>query len=211
MYEQEASSQEEASRAQHELKSMFADQRWTRSKLIWAAVTCVLYGLSALLIGFEYELVLLLFAVPVFVVLVQCDVRMMLLPNKIIVFGWLGVFVIRVVLFPTTVVWHIASSFIIGAAMLLIAILGSKLLKQEALGGGDIKLFLLIGLLLGLELSFLTIMVASFMGLIFALISRFSKRHKEHKYIPFGPFIVWASIICFLWGEQWLAWYFSLL
>lgn len=210
-YEQEASSLEEASQLHHQPVPMFATMKWTTSKLLWALVTCILYVVSVVVIGVQYELVLMVFAIPVLVVLVQCDFRMMLLPNKVIVFGWLGVLVIRVVLFPSTVIWHVASSFIIGAAMLLIAMLGSRLLKQEALGGGDIKLFVLVGLLLGLELSFLTIIVASFIGLIFALIIRYSKRFKAQQYIPFGPFIAAACMTCFLWGEHWLTWYFSLL
>lgn len=203
----EASSAEEASRAY----PIMANIKWTHSRGLWSVVSGVLFFLSAWIIGMTEQLAISVFIISIMIILVQCDLRMMLLPNKVIFCGWIGVFVMRLIYSPSSLIWHTASSFIIGAVMLCMAILGSKLLKQEALGGGDIKLLTLVGLVLGLELSLLAIVIASLAGLLFALYIRYFIGDKERQYIPFGPFIAMGCIICLFWGERWLTWYYDLL
>ena len=72
--------------------------------------------------------------------------------------------------------------------------LGTKLLHEEALGGGDVKLMLFVGSILsplnGLFEIFLSCLLASPV----ALFSYFSKKNRV---IPFGPFILMALLIMY--------------
>ena len=79
--------------------------------------------------------------------------------------------------------------------MYLIKVLGDKAFKKESLGGGDIKLMFLFGLVLGFPMSIITIFLATFIAFPIALIILFS--HKDN-IIPFGPFLSMAALIIFV-------------
>ena len=76
--------------------------------------------------------------------------------------------------------------------MFLIKIFGDFLFKKESMGGGDIKLLGVFGLVLGAPLSIFTIFLASIIGLPISLILVKNKTNHE---VPFGPFLALASII----------------
>ena len=88
-----------------------------------------------------------------------------------------------------------------------IAFFGEKIFKKEVLGGGDIKLYALIGLVLGVQLTFLSIFIASLIGWIF--IKLFSKLI-EDEYLPFVPFITIGVFVSYYYGDVILNWYFGL-
>ena len=72
---------------------------------------------------------------------------------------------------------------------------GSKIFKREALGGGDIKLSFVIGLTLGLEHGLVSLVLSTFLALPYSVLSLTIKNNKE---VPFGPFLVSALNIVFL-------------
>jgi leader peptidase (prepilin peptidase)/N-methyltransferase len=77
--------------------------------------------------------------------------------------------------------------------MALLAQLGKVLLGKEALGGGDVKLYALIGGILGPVLVFFSLFIASFLALIYAVAFK-------SRLLPFGPFIAAASYFCLFLG-----------
>lgn len=83
---------------------------------------------------------------------------------------------------------------IFGAAYLL-QIFGYIAFKQEALGGGDIKLSFVAGMLLGIKFGIIYIVLASFLAFPYALY--ITLKNKEHM-LPFGPFLVASLLIVFL-------------
>ena len=91
--------------------------------------------------------------------------------------------------------------------MYLIALLGRTIFKKDALGGGDIKLYIFIGLLLTYQLGLLSIFLASLFGLIYGII--FLKQ--RDKYIPLVPFISLAVFLSYLYGQALIDWYLNLL
>ncbi len=89
--------------------------------------------------------------------------------------------------------------------MFLIAWYGQKRFKKEALGGGDIKLYFLIGLFLGARIVFLSLFFASLLGIILGRIVM-----KKMNPIPFVPFIFFGSILAYFFGYTLLDWYMGL-
>ncbi|MDD3218412.1 MAG: prepilin peptidase [Lachnospiraceae bacterium] len=91
----------------------------------------------------------------------------------------------------------------IGGGLLLLSLVFDKIMKKESLGGGDVKLFFMVGLYLGLGVSLLNLIVACILGIVFAF---GLKRQK----IPFGPAISCATLISLLVGSEIVNWYIGL-
>ena len=80
--------------------------------------------------------------------------------------------------------------------LLLIKLVGDKVFKRESLGGGDIKLMLLVGASLGLLNSFIALFISSIIALISSIILN------DKGIIPFGPFIIFGTIIVFILSQD---------
>lgn len=81
--------------------------------------------------------------------------------------------------------------------------------KGEWIGGGDVKLGLVLGLLVGGPLPALfLIFVASTLGTLASIPMLLQRKLKRTSIIPFGPFLMLAAVIIVLFGERltdWLA------
>ena len=87
------------------------------------------------------------------------------------------------------------------ASMYAIKILGDKIFKKESLGGGDIKLLFLFGLVLGYPMSICSIFLATFIA--FPIAIYFVIRKKDN-IIPFGPFLSMSALILFILGIKFI-------
>lgn len=67
--------------------------------------------------------------------------------------------------------------------------------KQESLGGGDIKLMFLVGLVLGYPMAVCNIFFATFIAFPIALLLLISKKDNI---IPFGPFLSMSAILLYI-------------
>ena len=79
--------------------------------------------------------------------------------------------------------------------LLLIKLFGDKAFKKESLGGGDIKLAILLGVTLGIKLGLAAFIFSVFIAFPYAIIVSLIKKEPI---VPFGPFIISALIIIFL-------------
>jgi leader peptidase (prepilin peptidase)/N-methyltransferase len=85
----------------------------------------------------------------------------------------------------------------------LIAVVGEKVFNKPAMGGGDIKMMMMVGAFLGPVGVLLTIFLGALFGtLIFAPISM-----KTGKLVPFGIFLAIGAAITELWGQALIDWY----
>jgi prepilin signal peptidase PulO-like enzyme (type II secretory pathway) len=149
-----------------------------------------------------------------FVALIMYDARWFTLPDRI-VFPLLALAVVEVALLATY--YHQGWTEIIGAAAGLFIIGGLFYLffvvsNGTWIGGGDVKLGAVLGLLAGGPMhSVLLLFLASFAGVLYALpqIAKGKAGRKSH--IPFGPFLIVALIVVQLFGTQIIDWYERLL
>lgn len=84
-----------------------------------------------------------------------------------------------------------------------------RLCGKEGLGGGDVKLAGVVGLLLGWERFLLGLLVATIPAAIILLILSKGKEENNRQF-PFAPFLVVGFGISMLFGTQIIAWYLSL-
>jgi len=103
-------------------------------------------------------------------------------------------------------------SGLLGAATLFVPLLVivlalEKAIKTEAMGGGDLKLFALLGLYFGWQQGIFLVLVSCILGLLgMALAGRLKKRVKA----PFAPALYLAAWITALAGGPVLDWYMRL-
>lgn len=136
------------------------------------------------------------------------DLEAMIIPDGCHVFAVL----VWVLALPFTftgwgdVLSHALCGVTFGGGLLAISLLMDRLLGRDTLGGGDIKLFAVVGLYLGFVGTLFAVMIACVAGLIFQALSRRGGRP-----FPFGPAIAFAAALMLLYGEPLVAWYAGML
>jgi leader peptidase (prepilin peptidase)/N-methyltransferase len=87
--------------------------------------------------------------------------------------------------------------WIVGAA-------GTRIFKEDAMGGGDIKMMAMVGAFLGWEGVLLTTFLGALLGtLIFVPLSVIGKK----RLVPFGVFLALGAAVTFLFGQPIIRWY----
>jgi prepilin signal peptidase PulO-like enzyme (type II secretory pathway) len=150
------------------------------------------------------QLVIWLATLVVFMILFVYDLRWMILPNKV-VYPLIGLTVINVGLqvVLTSNLGLLVQAFwgvicLAGLFYALFQISGGKWI-----GGGDVKLAIALGLLVGGPVkALLLIFIASLLGVIITLPLLVQGKKSYTSRIPFGPFLIAASIIVYIFGNS---------
>lgn len=148
-----------------------------------------------------------------FLALTVYDFRWFLLPDKI-VFPLVGLAISQVAILAVyNRDWSIVVSSLGGAVVVSgIFYLLFQLSKGTWIGGGDVKLGLVLGMLAGGVLpAFLLLFVASVAGLFASLPAVIQGRANKKTQIPFGPFLILGLIVVKLFGVSILDWYSGIL
>jgi len=130
----------------------------------------------------------------------------MLIPNKILLF-FLPFFIIMRMIEPLEPWW----SAIVGGAVAFLLIALIILVSKGGMGAGDMKLFGLLGIILGIGKVLLTFFLASLLGAVIGMFLLLFKIIQRRQPIPFGPYIIVATIISYFYGDLFISWYLSLL
>ena len=164
--------------------------------LLWAAVALrygfSIQGLTAALFG------TLLLGIAL------TDAREYIIPNE---FTWGGL-IIGLVLSATGGL-HALLLALLGAAvgfaiLWLVGIVGKLAFKEEAMGGGDIKMMAMVGAFLGWQGVLLTIFLGALAGTaIFLPLALLGKK----KLVPFGVFLAVGAAVTFVVGPAIIVWY----
>ena len=94
-----------------------------------------------------------------------------------------------------------------GAVLLVIYLVAFLVFRREAIGLGDVKLGVLLGLMLGFVATVVTLDLAFVGGGLLALLLLALKIRRIGEYIPFGPFLAGAGIVSLYWGQSLFTWY----
>ena len=159
---------------------------------IFEFTTGVLFCVSYLVFGFSIELAIALTFISMLLIVIISDYQTMTIPDELLAFSGLLLIIELSIKNGLNVGENILDGIIMFSIMYLIKILGDKIFKKESMGGGDIKLMFIYGLVLGWPLSCISICLASFIGLPISLIM--IKKTHDHE-IPFGPFLAIAAIM----------------
>jgi prepilin signal peptidase PulO-like enzyme (type II secretory pathway) len=149
-----------------------------------------------------------------FMILTVYDIRWMLLPNKV-VYPLLGLAIIQALLLvasasqPLHVFLDTLLAMLIGGGIFYLLF---QISAGQWIGGGDVKLGWLLGILMASPTrSLLYIFVAALGGTIAAIPMLLSKKLNRKSTVPFGPFLMLGAVVVQLFGASILSWYEHLL
>jgi leader peptidase (prepilin peptidase)/N-methyltransferase len=79
------------------------------------------------------------------------------------------------------------------------------------MGNGDFKLLAALGAWLGATMILPIVLGASVIGAVVGIVMKLTGQLREGRYVPFGPFLAGAGLVCLLAGPDrvmgWLGWY----
>jgi leader peptidase (prepilin peptidase) / N-methyltransferase len=159
--------------------------------------------LAYLVVGWSYELIVALLLISLLAIIFVSDIRYMLITNNILLFFAPFFILLRLTIAPLDPWWDALVGAGIGFGLLLLIAVVSK----GGMGGGDIKLFALLGLVLGWQNVLLAFFFSCFYGTIIAGVGMVLGKVKRGKPIPFGPFIVLGTFTAYFFGNSLVNWY----
>ncbi|WP_085991697.1 prepilin peptidase [Oceanobacillus senegalensis] len=169
-------------------------------------LTGILFAISFSIIGFQLEQITALLLISMLMIVFVTDIKYMLIPNKILLF-FLPVFIFMRIIVPIHPWWSSLLGGIIGTGLLALIIIVSR----GGMGAGDMKLFGVLGIVLGMEKILLAFFLSCMIGAIIGIILLLFKIVERKQPIPFGPYIVFAALISYFYGDALIIWYFNLL
>ncbi len=148
-----------------------------------------------------------------FTILAVYDLKWFLLPD-VVVFPLIGLAIVQIVgrlLLGGS--WHQALSSLMGAAVisgLFYAIFFIS--KGKWIGFGDVKLAIVLGLLAGGALpALLVLFFASVLGTVVSLPLLVAGKANRKSHLPFGPMLIFGTIVVVLFGQTIIDWYAALM
>jgi len=186
-------------------------------RLLWVELgTGVLFAFSYWHYGFGWEVAMVVFYCCLFIALLIVDLEHGILPNKIVYPGMVVALVVAALgsIFGFEMssvsesgfgLWIVDAAIGggIGFGLLLIV----ALISRGGMGGGDVKLAGLIGLVTGFPLVFVAMFLGVVSGGLVAAVLLLTKVKKRKETIPFGPFLALAAVATLFWGNSLLGWY----
>ncbi|MGX1982492.1 leader peptidase (prepilin peptidase)/N-methyltransferase [Thermolongibacillus altinsuensis] len=160
--------------------------------------TAILFTISPLLVGWSKELFVSWTLISLLMIIFVSDVRYMLIPDKILLFFAPLFLLERLWLSPLAPWWDALAGALVGFGMLFLVAVISK----GGMGGGDIKLFALVGLVLGIKMTLLAFFLSTLYGTIFGLIGMAIGKVKRGQPMPFGPAIVVGTLTAYFFGQS---------
>jgi leader peptidase (prepilin peptidase)/N-methyltransferase len=165
-------------------------------------LTGLLFAGAHHVLGWSSELIIALTLISLFIIITVSDLAYMLIPDKVLLV-FAGIFAIERLFMPLSPWWD---SFTGGAAGFII-LLFIAIISRGGMGGGDIKLFALVGFVVGFKTMLLSFFLATFYGAFFGITAMLLGFVKRKQAIPFGPFIAIGTLSAYFFGEKIVAWY----
>lgn len=154
------------------------------------------FGLGYYLYGISYELFAFLIITSLSTIIFISDFKYMVILDYPLFMSVILIIILKYCYFgfmPT--LKAVISGALLVIFLLIVKMIGDKVYKRESLGWGDIKLALFMGCVLGIKLGFVALIIGSFIALPYAIYYVIKKEEKE---IPYGPFLIAAVLIVFI-------------
>ena len=170
--------------------------------------TALLFLVMYYRFGLTLEGLLVLIFITLLIPIAVIDAQHYIIPNVLIGTGLiLGFVIVCGIAYQRADFWYLLIRLIGAvagsAALWLIGVVGTAVLRKKAMGGGDIKLMALNGLFLGAwpELA-MVIAFSAFSGAIVGTVLILFGIKDRQSPIPYGPFLAGAALLVLLWGDS---------
>ncbi len=157
-------------------------------------LTAILFTVSYKLFGFSYEFYISLVLSSLVVLIFITDSKYMIILDEVLVTGGVLIVIVKLIYqgFNATLI-SLGYGLIIFIFVYVLMLIGNFLFKKESLGGGDIKLSFIAGMVLGVPVGLFYVIFASFLAFPYAV---YISIKNEDGMLPFGPFLVASLFIC---------------
>ena len=160
--------------------------------------TAALYAVSYLTFNFSYELLIALGIISLLMIVVVSDITYLIIPDEVLIFFSIYFIIIQILnLGVIGALYQVLTGVFLFTILYIIMLIGNKVLKKECLGGGDIKMMFVFGLVLDPLLGTLSVFLGSLIALPISLILLYKNKERV---IPFGPFLLIALTIIYFSG-----------
>lgn len=173
-----------------------------KPKYLLMVIVAVLYIVLIYLKGISLDTIKFIFLIPMLIIAFMIDFKLQIIPNRLTltIFETGLVFAFARTLLNISggidlFIDSILGMLVGGGIFLLITLIGGAIAGKEAMGFGDVKLMGALGLFFGWISMILISVMAFLFAAIVSIVILIARRKKFNEYIPFGPFIVVASII----------------
>jgi len=173
-------------------------------------VNGLFYLLSFYYFGLSLNFVFYSFLISILLVISIIDYREQIIPDGLVLTMLGSTIIYKALIYSfytmnITLLDGILGFLIAGLFFLLIT-----LVSNGGMGGGDIKLIAVLGLILGLKKVWLCILLAFVLGGIISIFLLAFKIKTRKDPIPFGPFIVLGFLMTVLFGDWFIYWYLNM-
>jgi len=153
-------------------------------------------------------LIYLVFAV-ILMIIFAYDLRYMLIPDKISIPAIVLLLIVQLLIgnYQLPITSYLLAAAVASGFFFLQFIIS----KGKWIGGGDIRLGFLIGLMLGWPNILLGLFLAYILGTIISLPLVILGKQSLKSQVPFGVFLSLSTIFSLLWGNSVIEWYLGLL
>lgn len=163
------------------------------------------YAVTAWRVGPDAELAAGLVLASVLIASAHSDLRTMLIPDKIVFSGLVAGIAARLLSHPLPW-WEYALGAVLGGGLMFLL----AAVSRGGMGGGDIKLWTFIGLMLGVRLTLAAVFAAGLLGSLYGAGLMMAGKYRRRMQVPFAPFIAAGTLPVYWFGEQWIGWYLGL-
>jgi leader peptidase (prepilin peptidase) / N-methyltransferase len=165
--------------------------------------TGIMFAAAPLIMGWTVELFVAWTVISLVIVVFVSDFKYMIIPDKVLLFFG-TVLIAQRIFIPLSPWWDSLAGATLGFFLLLLIAVISK----GGMGGGDIKLYAVIGLALGVKLVLLSFFLATLSGAAIGGLGMILGLVQKGKPIPFGPFIGFGTLLAYFYGREIIEWYF---
>jgi leader peptidase (prepilin peptidase) / N-methyltransferase len=167
------------------------------------SLTGISYVLVYLVFGLTYQTLIGIILASILIIITMIDIDTLEILDRfqimLLVLALGNLFVT-----PLPFIDHLIGFFSISILFYIIAYISG------GIGGGDIKLIAIAGLLLGYKATLVAFFIASILGGSVAIYLLATKQKERKSMIAFGPYLCIGIYFAYLYGNQIFSWYLSL-
>jgi prepilin signal peptidase PulO-like enzyme (type II secretory pathway) len=175
-------------------------------ELATGALFVVAYWMNAhdSVFSIQYSILILRdwIAIAALIVIFVYDLKWMIIPDSVVLPALVAVAILN--FFIGVPIISMAIGLAIGFGFFGLQYVVSK---GTWIGGGDLRLGALMGVLLGWPLILVALFLSYIIGAAISLVLIVQKKATAKSQVPFGVFLAPAAIVALFWGQKILSWY----
>ncbi|MDM8539594.1 A24 family peptidase [Desulfococcaceae bacterium HSG9] len=175
----------------------------------------LLTGLGAISVflksGMTFATLIYFIFIACLLVITFIDLDHRIIPDVITLPGIPVFFVMALAVPDVTLKDSLIGLLIGGGSLWAVAFIYKLVTGKDGMGGGDIKLLAMMGVLIGWQGVLFTIFISSAIGTVTGLAVMLVQKGNLKLAVPFGPFLAIGAISYIFFGQQLIYWYLNLL